>query len=152
MTRPQRSTAAAAAGGGCLTAADARRGVRCVQGTTAYVACVYPGMEHTEMRCKLRLRTRLPGLHNRLDVGDLFTYDRRDGSHASLDRAPLLQHGPWQMLCCPAPTPRVTVRYCLLRRVAGGTPHASLRMNRRPRCAGNVVLAWGAPTGACGGA
>eukprot|EP00892_Ulva_mutabilis_P002722 jgi/Ulvmu1/12450/UM009_0102.1 len=57
-----------------------------LQGSTLYVACVYPGMEHTEMRCKLTLRTRAPGLNNRLDISDLFTYDRRDGSHASLDK------------------------------------------------------------------
>jgi F-box only protein C-terminal region len=54
------------------------------------MACVYPGYEESEMRCKMRLRTRSPGLNNRLDISDLFTYDRTDGTRANLASTPLV--------------------------------------------------------------
>jgi hypothetical protein len=49
-----------------------------------YIGCVYPGQETSEMRSRLRLRTRVPGLNNRMDVLEIFSYDRQDGSEASL--------------------------------------------------------------------
>lgn len=58
-----------------------------LQGSSVYVACVYPGSGEAELRCKMRLRTRHPGMNNRLDMQDLFTYDRTDGSRANLDGA-----------------------------------------------------------------
>jgi F-box only protein C-terminal region len=54
------------------------------QGSTTYVVCSYPGMATSEMRSKLRLRTRHPGLNNRMDVLEIFTYDRLDGAKSRI--------------------------------------------------------------------
>lgn len=70
-----------------------------VQGNTVYMACVYPGYEDSEMRCKMRLRTRTPGHNNRLDISDLFTYDRTDGTRATLDSVLPLLPVP-TFVCC----------------------------------------------------
>lgn len=63
------------------------RAVHRVQGSQLFVACAYPGRATSEMRCHMRLRTRLPGHNNRLDITQIFSYDRTDGSAVSLDGA-----------------------------------------------------------------
>lgn len=55
------------------------------KGSQVFVACEYPGNPRSEMRCRLLLRSRPPGLNNRLDMKEIFTYDRVDGSRVMLD-------------------------------------------------------------------
>lgn len=65
-----------------------------MQGADVYVACMYPGIPDAEVRCKMKLRSATnfegnPGFNNRLDVRELFTYDRADGTSVTLEGAPL---------------------------------------------------------------
>ena len=55
-----------------------------MQGSTVFVGCVYAGQPSCEMRSKLRLRTRTPGWNNRMDVQEIFTYDRVTTSSVGL--------------------------------------------------------------------
>ena len=50
-----------------------------LQGASLFTCCSYSGTSTSEMRCRLRLRTAAPGLNNRLDVVELFTYDTLGG-------------------------------------------------------------------------
>lgn len=56
-----------------------------IKGSTVFVACLYPGVDDSEVRSKLTLRSKQPGLNNRMDVLEIFTYDRNDGSKVSLE-------------------------------------------------------------------
>jgi F-box protein 9 len=73
-----------------MPAAVSRRDTRLrgrwkIQGSHVFVACEYAGTLRSELRCRLLLRSRPPGQNNRLDIIQIFTYDRSDGSKVSLD-------------------------------------------------------------------
>ena len=44
----------------------------------------YPNVAGTEIRSRMKLRSTVPGANNRLDVENILSFDRADGSATSM--------------------------------------------------------------------
>ena len=52
-----------------------------------HTAMLYENSTSTEVRCRMRLRSTVPGANNRLDVESIISYDREDGTAVPLASA-----------------------------------------------------------------